>query len=45
VREPANVDEAALARSVRAVARPAPRSIHLVVGPEAPAWFAGMRLS
>jgi PTS system N-acetylglucosamine-specific IIC component len=45
VREPAVVDEAALASSVRAVARPAPRTIHLVVGPGAPEWFAGMKLS
>ena len=45
VREPAQVDEAALAGAVRAMARPAPRSIHLVVGPDAPAWFAGMKLS
>jgi PTS system N-acetylglucosamine-specific IIC component len=45
VREPAVVDEAALASSVRAVARPAPRTIHLVVGPGAQEWFAGMKLS
>jgi PTS system N-acetylglucosamine-specific IIC component len=45
VRDPAAVDEATLANSVRAVARPAPRSIHLVVGPGASALFAGMRLS
>jgi PTS system N-acetylglucosamine-specific IIC component len=45
VRDPAAVDETALASSVRAVARPAPGSIHLVVGPGAPAWFAGMKLS
>jgi PTS system N-acetylglucosamine-specific IIC component len=45
VRDPAAVDEAALASSVRAVARPAPCSVHLVVGPGAPAWFAGMKLS
>jgi PTS system N-acetylglucosamine-specific IIC component len=45
VRDPAAVDEASLAHSVRAVARPAPRSIHLVVGPGASALFAGMRLS
>lgn len=45
VRDPAAVDESALASSVRAVARPAPSSVHLVVGPGAPAWFAGMKLS
>jgi PTS system N-acetylglucosamine-specific IIC component len=45
VREPAAIDETALARVVRAVARPAPRTIHLVVGPGAAAWFDGMKLS
>ncbi|HEX6398446.1 MAG TPA: N-acetylglucosamine-specific PTS transporter subunit IIBC, partial [Steroidobacteraceae bacterium] len=45
VRDPAAVDETALASSVRGLARPSPRSIHLVVGPGAPAWFAGMKLS
>jgi PTS system N-acetylglucosamine-specific IIC component len=45
VREPAVIDEAALASVVRAVARPAPRTIHLVVGPGAAAWFDGMKLS
>jgi PTS system N-acetylglucosamine-specific IIC component len=45
VREPAAVDEAVLMGAVRAVARPAPRSVHLVIGPGAPAWFAGMKLS
>jgi PTS system N-acetylglucosamine-specific IIC component len=45
VHEPAAVDEAVLANSVRAVARPTPRNLHLVVGPAAAAWFAGMKLS
>jgi PTS system N-acetylglucosamine-specific IIC component len=45
VREGAAVDEAALAKSVRAIARPAPGSIHLVVGPAAAGWFAGLKLS
>jgi PTS system N-acetylglucosamine-specific IIC component len=45
VREPASVDEVALANYVRAVARPTARSVHLVIGPGAPAWFAGMKLS
>jgi len=45
VREPAVVDETALANSVRALARPTPNSIHLVVGPGAASWFAGLKLS
>jgi PTS system N-acetylglucosamine-specific IIC component len=40
VREPAAVDESALAGAVRAVARPAADRIHLVVGPAAADWFA-----
>jgi PTS system N-acetylglucosamine-specific IIC component len=45
VREPAAVDESALAGVVRAVARPAPGSIHLVVGPAAAQWFAELKTS
>jgi PTS system N-acetylglucosamine-specific IIC component len=45
VREADAVDEGALAKTVRAIARPAPGSIHLVVGPAAAAWFAGLKLS
>ncbi len=45
VRDPAAVDEGALARSVRAVARPEPGRVHLVLGPAAAAWFAELKLS
>jgi PTS system N-acetylglucosamine-specific IIC component len=45
VRDPARVDEARLSKAVRALARPAPGSIHLVVGPEASAWHAQWKLS
>ena len=40
VHDPAAVDENALRQKVRAVARPAPGSLHLVVGPVASAWIA-----
>ena len=39
------VDVPALAKSVRAVAQPAARSIHLVVGPAADSWFAELKHS
>jgi N-acetylglucosamine PTS system EIICBA or EIICB component len=45
VREPASVDEAALGNSVRAIARPAPRSIHLIIGPAAGDWLAELKPS
>jgi PTS system N-acetylglucosamine-specific IIC component len=45
LREPAAVDEAELAGVVRAVARPAPGSIHQVVGPAAAGWFAELKPS
>jgi PTS system N-acetylglucosamine-specific IIC component len=45
VRDPSAVDENALAKSVRALARPAPGSLHLVLGPSAEAWYAGMKVS
>jgi len=45
VRDAAAVDEGALAKTVRAIARPAPGSVHLVVGPGAAAWYAGLKLS
>jgi phosphotransferase system IIB component len=43
VRDPALVDENALLAIIRAVARPAADSVHLVVGPQAGAWLAGLR--
>jgi N-acetylglucosamine PTS system EIICBA or EIICB component len=45
VRDPAAVNESALSKAVRAVARPAPDTVHLVIGPEAGSWFAGMTVS
>jgi PTS system N-acetylglucosamine-specific IIC component len=45
VRDAAVVDEPALGKAVRAIARPAPHSIHLVVGPGAASWFAEMKPS
>ena len=45
VRDPAAVDEPALLQSVRAVARPAPGTLHLVLGPEAGSWFAELKTS
>jgi N-acetylglucosamine PTS system EIICBA or EIICB component len=45
VREPAAIDEAELRKSVRVLARPAPGSVHLVVGPQAAAWFDGLKVS
>ncbi len=50
LRDPAAVDESALneselGKSVRAIARPAPGSIHLVIGPAAITWFAEMKPS
>jgi PTS system N-acetylglucosamine-specific IIC component len=38
VRDAAAVDETALRNSVRAVARPAANSVHLILGPDAQAW-------
>jgi PTS system N-acetylglucosamine-specific IIC component len=38
------IDEAALRRLVRAVSRPAPGSVHLVVGPTAAGWLAQIRV-
>jgi len=45
VRDPAQVDEAILLTAARAVARPAPDKIHLVLGPGAGSWLAGMTAS
>ena len=45
VRDPAAVDESQLGGVVRAIARPAPGSIHLVIGPAAATWFAEMKPS
>jgi len=42
LRDPTLVDEAALAAEVRAVARPAPKSVHLILGPAAAALRAEM---
>ena len=42
VRDPAAVDESALGRLANAIARPAPASLHLIVGPEARSWLAVM---
>jgi phosphotransferase system IIB component len=42
LRDPTLVDQAALAAEVRAVARPAPKSVHLILGPAAAALRAGM---
>ena len=42
VRDAAGVDEIALGRLAHAVARPAPTSVHLIVGPEARNWLAVM---
>jgi PTS system N-acetylglucosamine-specific IIC component len=43
VRDPSLVDENGLRGTVRAVVRPAPDSVHLVVGPAASAWIARLR--
>jgi PTS system N-acetylglucosamine-specific IIC component len=43
VADPAAVDEIALRRMVRAVSRPAPGSVHLIVGPAANGWIAQIR--
>ena len=45
VRDPGAVDVPALAGQVRTLARPAPASVHLVIGPAANAWFAELKLS
>ena len=42
LRDPAAVNETALRGSVRAVARPAADSVHLILGSEAPAWEAAL---
>jgi len=42
VRDPAAVDESALGRLAHAIARPAPASVHLILGPEAPSWRTAM---
>jgi len=43
VRDPAAVDESVLRQRARAVARPAPDSLHVVVGPAATAWIARLK--
>jgi len=43
VRDAGAVDENALRQKVRAVARPAPESLHVIVGPEAAAWIARLK--
>jgi len=42
VRDPVAIDTGVLESQVRSVARPAPASVHLVVGPAANVWFAEM---
>jgi phosphotransferase system IIB component len=43
--DPATVDERALRDSVRALGRPSPASLHLVVGPAAGAWLVAINAS
>ncbi len=43
VRDPSMVEENGLRATVRAVVRPSELSVHLVVGPAAPAWAAAFR--
>jgi N-acetylglucosamine PTS system EIICBA or EIICB component len=45
VADPTAVDEEALRIGVRAVSRPSPRTVHLVVGPAADAWLAKMKVT
>ena len=45
LKDPGALNESLLAGVVRAVARPAPASVHLVVGPAAEAWFAELKHS
>jgi PTS system N-acetylglucosamine-specific IIC component len=45
VHDPGAVDASALAGMVRALARPAPGSVHLIVGPAANAWFDELKPS
>ncbi|MEJ0086886.1 MAG: N-acetylglucosamine-specific PTS transporter subunit IIBC [Pseudomonadota bacterium] len=42
LRDPDGIDEAALRGWARAVARPSVNSVHLILGPEAGAWAAGI---
>jgi PTS system N-acetylglucosamine-specific IIC component len=42
VRDPSAVNEAALGPLTRALARPTPASVHLIVGPDARAWASAM---
>jgi N-acetylglucosamine PTS system EIICBA or EIICB component len=43
IRDPSRVDENALRKKIRALARPAPDTLHLVVGPAASAWIARLK--
>jgi N-acetylglucosamine PTS system EIICBA or EIICB component len=43
VAEPAAIDEPALRRLVRAVARPTPNRVHLITGPAASAWVTELK--
>ncbi|MEO8063946.1 MAG: N-acetylglucosamine-specific PTS transporter subunit IIBC [Pseudomonadota bacterium] len=45
LRDPNALDEAALSKTVRAVARPAADSVHLIVGPDAQAWASALQAS
>jgi len=44
VSDPSSVDEAALRQLTRGIARPHPRSIHLVLGPSSPQWLAALKV-
>jgi PTS system N-acetylglucosamine-specific IIC component len=45
LRDPEVIDESALGKTVRAIARPAPGSVHLIFGPDARAWAAALEAS
>jgi phosphotransferase system IIB component len=45
LRDPGAVDELALIKTVRAVSRPTADSVHLILGPDAPAWAAALEAS
>jgi PTS system N-acetylglucosamine-specific IIC component len=43
LRDPRAVDEAVLHETVRAVSRPTADSVHLILGPDAPAWATALK--
>ena len=45
LRDAGAVDERVLSKSVRAVSRPTADSVHLILGPDAPAWAAALESS